>query len=254
MRPLRALFAAERVKWRKSWILVAAVLAPLCQVGFLGLLFWFSGSRVRMFKPGFQFWVELNCIAWNLVVMPITAALVSDLSWDQERLARAWNHLLVQPHAWRSHFAVKLLGHLVLLLGALALFAVTLTLGGHLLQRNTELLMGPLPLPFLLRFLGYSALALLPVVAFHTWLSMRVPGTWVACASALAGSWLAFRLIGKTPLLPLLPWGLAAQAALMFERWRVALPWVQTPLALVAAAVMVAVGLWDFARRRETAA
>ena len=35
-----------------------------------------SGSRKsgsHAFKPGFQFWLELNFVAWNLVVMPIAA-------------------------------------------------------------------------------------------------------------------------------------------------------------------------------------
>jgi hypothetical protein len=220
-------------------------------VGFLGLLFWFSESRIIMFKPGFQFWVELNFIAWNLVVMPITTALVSELSWDQERLARAWNRLLVQPFRWGDHFTMKILGHLTLMLGALVLFAVVLPLGGFLLQRKADLLMGPLPLPLFLRFLGYSALSLCPVAAFHTWLSMRVPGTWVACASALAGSWLALRLVGQTPLLALLPWGLAAQTSILFERWRL-LPWGQAPLALVVGMAFAVGGFWDFTRRRET--
>ena len=55
MTSIDAFFAAERVKWRKSWLLVTAILAPLCQAGFLAIIFWFSESRVRMFKPGFGF-------------------------------------------------------------------------------------------------------------------------------------------------------------------------------------------------------
>jgi hypothetical protein len=206
-----------------------------------------------MFKPGFQFWVELNFITWNLVVMPVTTALVSELSWDQERLARAWNRLLVQPFPWGAHFSVKILGHLTLMLGALALFAIMLPLGGFLLQHKAELIMGPMPLRFFLHFLGYSVLSLCPVVAFQTWLSMRLPGTWVACASALAGSWVALRLVDQTPLLVLLPWGLAAQTSILFERWRV-LPWGQVPLAIIMGLAFTVGGIWDFANRRETSA
>ncbi len=251
MRSLVTLFAAERVKWRKSWVLVAVVLAPICQVGFLGILFWFSESRLQMFKPGFQFWVELNFIAWNVIVMPITTALASELSWDQERLAKAWNRLLVQPFPWGAHFSVKLFGHLILMLGSLLLFAVFLPMVGFLLQTKVELYMGPMPSPFFLRFLGYSALALVPVVAFHTWLSMRVPGTWVACASALVGSWVSLRLVGSTQLMVLLPWGVAAQSSILFDRWRV-LPWALAGAGLAVGACLAVIGYWDFSRRRES--
>ena len=71
MSVLVSCFRAERVKWRKSWMLLTALLAPLCQVGFLFIIFWFSESRIRMFKPGFQFWLELNFVTWNLMLMPI---------------------------------------------------------------------------------------------------------------------------------------------------------------------------------------
>src|SRR5512133_704660 len=143
MTSLGSFFRAERVKWRKSWLLLTAILAPLCQTGFLAVIFWFSESRIRMFKPGFQFWLELNFAAWNLVIMPVIVALVCELSWEQEREARAWNLLLIQPVPRRTHYLVKALGHLALLLLSLALFALLLMLGGYLLQSRPRLLMGP---------------------------------------------------------------------------------------------------------------
>jgi len=99
---------------------------PLCQAGFLALLFWFSGSRIRNFNPGFQFWLELNFVAWNLVIMPIVVALICELSWEQERDARTWNLLLIQPVPRRTHYLVKAFSHLSLVLMALALLAILL--------------------------------------------------------------------------------------------------------------------------------
>ncbi|WP_257305031.1 ABC transporter permease [Geothrix campi] len=250
MTSLGAFFKAERVKWRKSWLLLTAILGPLCQTGFLAVIFWFSESRIRMFKPGFQFWLELNFVAWNLVVMPVIVALVSELSWEQEREARTWNLLLIQPVPRRTHYLVKTLSHLALLLLSLALFALLLLLGGLLLRDQPGLLMGPLPLATFARFAGYSALALVAIVAFQTWLSMRIPGLWIGLAAALAGSWFTQRLVGGSALVQLLPWGLAAHMAIMFERWR-ALPWAYAVGSLLSAGAMVALGALDFTRHHE---
>ena len=244
-------FRAERVKWRKSWLLVTAVLAPLCQSGFLAIIFWFSASRIRMFKPGFQFWLELNFVTWSLVVLPVAIALICELSWEQEREARAWNLLLIQPVPRRAHYLVKGLGHVVLVLMSQFLLALALLLLGFLLRTKAELLMGPLPLALLLRFLGYSVLASVAPVAFHTWLSMRIPGLWIALAAALAGSWCALHLVGVSTLVQALPWGLAAHMAIVFERWRV-LPWAQVPLSLLLAMILLMLGTFDFSRHRES--
>ncbi len=250
---LRAAFASERVKWHKSWVLVVAALAPLCQLGFLAILFWFSENRIQPFRPAFRFWLELNFVTWNLVVMPLAAALIAELSWEQEREARAWNRLLLQPLPRHTHYLVKALGHSVLVLGSLGLFVLVLGLLGKLLQTRPMLLMGPLPWGLLLRFAGYSALALLGVVAFQTWLSLRFPGLWISLTAALAGSWLAARLVGLSALVYALPWGVAAQMGIIFERWRV-LPWSWVPLGLLLAALLVALGAVDFVRRRDARA
>jgi hypothetical protein len=247
MTSLDALFAAERVKWRKSWLLVTVVLAPLCQAGFLAIIFWFSESRIRMFKPGFQFWLELNYVAWNLVVLPVAVALICELSWEQEREARAWHLLLLQPVPRRTHYQVKVLGHFFLVLLAQFLLALALLLLGFLLRSKPDLLMGPLPSALLVRFLGYSVLASVALVAFHTWLSMRIPGIWMALVTTLAGSWLALRLVGASALVQVLPWGLAAHMAIVFERWRV-LPWAQVPLSLLLAVLLLILGTLDFSR------
>ena len=250
MTALSAFFRAERIKWRKSWMLLVALLGPLCLTGFLAVVFWFSEERIRAFRPGFQFWLELNFAAWSLVVMPVLASLVCDLSWEQEREARGWNLLLIQPAPRRTHYLVKLLSHLSLVGVALVLFALLTLALGFLLRFQPGLLMGPLPIAAFLQFMGYALVASVGVVAFQTWLSMRVSGLWIGLAAALAGSWLTQRLVGASPLIQFLPWGLAAQSAIVFERWRI-LPWVQVPGGLAAAAAVVILGTLDFVRRHD---
>ena len=248
MSALGMVFRAERVKLRKSWPLLTAILAPVCQAGFLGVILWFSGERIRLFQPGFRFWLELNYMTWSLVLMPIAVALVCALSWDQEREARAWNLLLVQPQPCHTHYLGKLAGHLSLLLLAQTLLALALPLGGWILRLNPQLLMGPFPVGIWLRFAGFAALASVAVAAFQTWLSMRTPSLWAALTAGLAGSWLAVRWLNGPALTQLLPWGLAGQMVIIFDRQR-ALPWVRGVVSLAVAALLIGLGTADFSRQ-----
>ncbi len=248
MSTLGALFQGERIKWRRSWATVAAILPPLCQVAFLLLIFWFSEIQADALGPGFQIWYQVNSAAWNIIFMPITVALVCALSWDQEREARAWNRLLVQPHPCHLHYLAKLAGHLSLLLLAQILLALVLPLGGWLLQLNPTLLMGPFPMAIWLRFAGFAGLGSLAVVAFQTWLSMRFPSLFAALAAALAGSWLAVRWLDGPALAEWLPWGLSGQMVTIFDRHRV-LPWAHSLASLAAAALLIGLGTADFGRQ-----
>jgi hypothetical protein len=250
MNGLRTLLRAERVKLRKSWPLLVAILAPACQVAFLGVIFWFSESRVRFFKPGFRFWLDLQFVVWSLVVMPLATALICELSWEQEREARAWNLLLIQPFPRQGHYLAKALGHLSLAWLSLAIFALLLPIAGLVLCLNPKLFMGDLPWDIFGRNMGYCLLAPVAIVAFQTWLSFRIPGLWAGLASAIAGTWYAQTLASATWLVQLLPWGLAAQSPLVLERWQ-HLPWAFAFGNLFAAGILCALGTLDFVRQHD---
>jgi hypothetical protein len=251
MKPLAACFRAELVKWRKSWVLVTIVLAPLCQSGFLLIILWFSGDVVRRFRPGFEFWVELNYLAWNLVFMPIVAALVCGLSWDLEWEAKAWNLLLIQPVPRRTHYLVKLLSHLSLLGLAQLLLALLLIPEGLLLRAHLQWIMGDVAAGTLCRFAGFALLASIPLAAFQTWISKRFTGLGVALGSALGGTWLCARFAGKTAFLQLAPWGMTCQVIAFFDRWHRHIPWEYVPGSLLCAAIVMALGTLGFSRDRE---
>jgi hypothetical protein len=247
-------FPAERVKWRRSWALLPILLAPLCQVGILFVVFWFSETRVQTFRPGSRFWLEINFVAWNLVVMPLVSALTCALSWEQERAAHAWNRLLTQPVPTSHHFIAKLLSHQSLMLYSLAELVVATWIAGLLLHLQPGLLMGSMPMGLGAAFVGYSALATLGVVAAQTWVSSRTQNLWLGLGFAALGTWVAFRLgTGHTwgPLgASLLPWGAAAQVTVVFERWR-PLSWPSALLNLLATAALVVGGTLDFHRWRK---
>ena len=82
-----------------------------------------------------------------------------------------------------------------LALASQVLLALALPMAGWILTRNQGLLMGPFPAALWLQFAGYSILATAAVVAFQTWVSMRIPGLWGGLALAVAGAWLASRLL-----------------------------------------------------------
>ncbi len=238
---------AELLKNQKNWPLLVAILSPLCQVMFLAIIMWYSEDRVVQFRPGFKFWHELNFMAWNLCFMPISAALISALSWQTEDNARSWNHLMAQPVDPFMHYLAKLLIHYFLLLFSLFLLMLTHMPTGWILQKNPNLLMGPPLWKPLFIMGGYSILAMLPVVCFQTWLAMHFRGLWISLLIAMLGTWICVQWGGNT-FVQVFPWGLSAQAVLVFERWR-SLPWIYIPGALGCATLWGALGAFRFSIR-----
>lgn len=250
MTALALFFKAERVKWRKSWAMLMVLLAPLCQTGFLSTLMWFSEAQVKHFRPGFRFWFEISYLAWNLIMMPMVVALVSELSWGLEEESRTWDHLLAQPAPRQNHFVVKLLSHLSLVSASQLVLPLLLIISGVILRTNQNLYMGPLPYEILIQFAFFSLLAAIPLVAFHTWLSTRFPGLGIALATALAGTWLCVRLVGTSAWAQVIPWGMGSQMVLILDRSK-QLPWALLPGSLVFAVFIMVMGTFDFTRRKK---
>jgi hypothetical protein len=249
MSKLAACISAEMVKFRKSWPLLASILAPICLAGFIGVMFWYSSAVVVRFKPGYTFWLELNFAAWNLIALPAMAAAVSELSWAQDRDAQAWRHLLHQPMPRASQYIAKLAVHLMLFALSLALLFLSLLLGGWILQQNEALYMDALNVSLYFDFFLFSAAALIPVAAFQTWFSFRLPGAGPALCAALAGSWGAVKLMGSPIIVQFLPWGLTCQSVIFFESRKNVLPWDHCYGALALAAALALIGTFDFARQ-----
>ena len=248
---LASLFQAERIKWRRSWTFVVAVLVPLFQVFFLFMIFWFSEILVDRMGAGFPAWYKINYAAWNIIFMPVTATLVAVLSWDQEEEAGAWKHLFLQPVPRATHYLAKLLSHISLLFISQVLFASLLWIGGLILRKNLHYLeMGPALPGMLLRFALASLLASLPLIGLHTWMSTRMRGVGIGLGIALAGSWLSVQWAEKFLLVGLMPWGVSSQVVKAVQKgfgasWRLYLG------GLVCALILMAVGTLDFSRREE---
>jgi lantibiotic transport system permease protein len=246
MKALLRLFRAERIKWRRNWLLVLALLIPVCQVFFLFEIFWFSEVQVNRMGPGFPAWYFINHSAWNVMFMPILAALVAALSWEMEEDCAAWKHLLLQPINRSAQYVAKLVSHLALLGLAQVLFASLLLLGGLLLRsRVPNLQMGPVHPELVVTLTLASLLALLPVVSLHTWLSTRFPGVMSALVTTLGGTWLTLHLAGTTSLVYGSPWFAASQASELVQRSG-HLPWIQCLVGVACALTFLVIGYFDF--------
>ena len=257
---LNACFRAEMVKLRKSWPMLAAILAPICLVGFLGVIFWYSDEVVVRFHPGSRFLLDLNVAGWNLFVLPAVAAMMAELSWAQDRDASVWRHLLCQPRPRVAQYLAKLANLWALVaFSQILLFALVPPVRLILLKdRNPWIvwMMGQTDMALFWEFACFSLVASIPVVAFHTWFSFRLPGAGPALGVALVGTWASTKLVALTYLMPLLPWGLSGHAATIFDRYK-KVPWEYFPWkycygALSLSLALAMLGALDFKKHAFT--
>ncbi|MCL1893409.1 MAG: ABC transporter permease [Holophagaceae bacterium] len=247
MKPLIAGLRAELVKLRKSWPLLISILSPVCMVGFILVLFWFSDAVVIRFRPGYRFWLDLNFTAWNLIVLPVIAAVVTEMSWEQDKDAVAWRHILHQPIPTINFYLAKLLSNYMLFWGCILIMFLLLPLGGKILEKNEALPMGSLDVKLMFQYLIFTLSASIPIVTFHTWFSFRFSGSGPGLGFAILGTWGTMKLIGITDLIQLLPWGLSSHSSIIFERWKI-LPWNYCFGALAVTILFVYVGSIDFSK------
>jgi hypothetical protein len=242
-------YRAERIKWRRGWTLLATILVPFCQVGFLFLIVWFAEDRASLFGTGFHSWYKVNFIAWNLVSMPIVVALTTSLSWDLEAATRGWNHLFVMPVSRNLHFLVKFASHASLTLLAQTILGMLLIGGGLVLRINVPALsMGEVDLSLLLHYLTFSITAALPVVGLHTWFPSRYSSLGSSLGLALVGSWFTFQLSEPGLFICLLPWGLASQITNIALRARLPTQWMYVS-SILSATLCLLLGMYEFKHR-----
>jgi len=244
-------YLSEIIKHRKHWTIVVSVLAPFCQTTLLGMLFWFSEGVVFRFRPGAHFWIELSYLAWNLLFLPVLVALLTEFSWDLESNSKTWNHLLIQPIPRRMHYISKLLAHTTLAFLSQLLLVFLLLIGSMFLNKNIAAHWGSIPWALLGKFSAFSLLASLPIIVFHTWLSMRFPGLWLAILVAVGFIWIGTALVSNRVLIQVLPWGMASYGLVLFERWQRHFPWALFPGSILSALFIAYLSILDFARFRK---
>ncbi len=251
MRSFLVLYKAERIKLRRSWPMLAAVLIPVTLVGFMLLIFWYSEDRVEQIGAGFTAWYQVNFAVWNLFFFPAAMGLLGVLIWDVEGQAVSWKHLFLQPVPRWGHFAVKLMGLLSLAGLSLTIFVGTLLMAGCVLRLGVPTLrMGPIQPMLLARFTSASLVATVPLIAFHAWLPMRIRGLGANLIIAMLGTWLAFRVAEISPLGWFLPWGMSSQMVERIVKGHGSLLG-SVAAALLSAGLFMVIGFLDFVTQEE---
>lgn len=177
------LLQAEVLKYRRTPTLLLSVGVPLG----LGLLSWaiFTfGTGLSVLK-GSGAWENLRDLMtqmWIHMVLPFGAAIISSQVWGLETQDNHLKHLLVQPISRAQVYFTKLIALIALIaLGIVVMGAVYLGIGG--IRGFGE---GQQLLP-LLKTLGLSSFAALPLVTLHLWISMRVKAMALNISLAVLG-------------------------------------------------------------------
>lgn len=214
---LARIFRAERIKLRRSWPLLAAILTPLTSTGFLFVVFWFSFDLVKPQGSGFQTWYQINFLAWNLFLAPTLVALLGVLGWEMEEEAGAWKLLLLQPVPRYSHYAARALGLGSLVLLANLVFLTAVLLGGLGLRAGVpHLRMGAVNPGILLKLFAASYLASISIVALFLWLPTRLHGMGINLVITIIGAMFAFRIAGHSLFGMIIPWSGCSQIVGIF--------------------------------------
>lgn len=216
MNLLGRIYRSERIRLRRSWPLLAALLTPFSLASFLFTVFWFSFDLVKPQKSGFLTWYQISYMAWSLVFLPILATLMGTLSWELEAEAVAWRHRQLQPVPRWAHYASRMLGLGSLVVLANLIFLVAILAGGVLLRSGVpHLQMGAVQPWVLFRLAGASLAASLPLLAVCIWLPTRLPGMGLNLLATLLGCLWAFRTAGTSFFGMILPWGWISQVVSM---------------------------------------
>lgn len=248
---LLRLFEAERIKWHWNWATALAVIAPVSQVLFLFIFYWFLEEPRDPSWSGFPAWYQVNGNAWNLFFMPITVAFIASISWDLEDAAGKRRGLFLQPCSCAAHYAVKLASHLSLMLISQIFFFVFLLTAGLVLRQYVPLLkMGPIHPGMLLHLIGTSLAAVFPLVALHTWVSSNFKGLFATLVLATAGTWATAQLSGSA-LVYASPWCLATRSVALMEGTQTGTFGI-TLAALLISLLLALLGILDFRWRGKS--
>lgn len=198
---------AEGIKAKMDWPILVAVLAPIGQVLFLFLVFFYSEDRVLQFGTGYRGWFQVNLQSWTGFFLPMSLAILVYQVWETERQAQGWRHLFALPIPTRQVLAAKMLMLLIYLtISSLLLWGAVVGLG-KALAHFSHLRMGTPDWGRLGSMILVSWVGALPLVTFHAALAQTrlglggtlgvALGGLILCAQAASGSW----------LVALLPWG-----------------------------------------------
>ncbi len=231
--------SAETLKLKRALALWVAVLAPLLIV----LLQSMYVLRVRKLRG--DLWQNLmqGTMGWSILVLPLTAALLTALVNGIEHREGNWKKLYALPlPRWAVYGAKVTAAQLLLALSHGTLWCAMIAAGMLLHAALPQLAYGPVPLLPLLRRVALMHVAAGAMIAIHVWVSARAKSFTVPLGLGIAVVAVSLAA-ARDSAMTFWPWMFAANASSP-ERWVWALS-----LGAAGGIVVSALGAWDTGRR-----
>lgn len=210
---LRAL-SAERLKLRRTPVLLATIGAPLC----VALLAFAekASPQAAQFWPGVM---KITLTAWAIFMLPLLITLLTSLVAGLEHNNHAWKHLLALPAPRWAVFLAKFVAVAVLVLIATAVTMLGLFAVGYAkLAMNPALVGVPSPpVGTILIASGKLWMASWLVIALQSWVALRCAHFAIPIGVGIMGTFFSLFAAGSEYGL-YFPW-LQAWHATNPERW-----------------------------------
>jgi len=249
-------FITEAIKVRGTIALWLAVIVPLLAVVVFAVSL---SSREASFGMSWFQLKQTGLGLWFIFFMPVLIFFEAAFLASLEHEADQWKQLLTFPIARWIHFATKMAVCALLLSASFGLFVMGFTADLIIIGDRRNLPFG-LPWRELLLTTGAAFLASLPLVAIHTWLSIRFAGIVRAIGVGAAALTLGLMLIGTRGTLH----RVFEASVLWWYPWTLPLRTLDTRQGLsfthlASTAVIGSIGgvllgalvCWDLARREE---
>jgi lantibiotic transport system permease protein len=247
LRAFAGALAAERLKLRRTLALRMSLVTPAVVVVLCVLQFGLTEIPLAKGNPeqSWRAFAGASFALWAFLMLPLFVTLEAALLAGIEHGDRQWKHLLALPVPRSVHYLAKWAALAGLLFGAALAFTALIAAGGGVLMllRPEAGLGGWPPWGWLLRYCTGMVTAALFMAAIQLWVALRWGSFTIAVAAGMSATVAGF-LIGQSRFGHWFPWTMPVQ--LFAKAGHAAFALAASALG---AAVVLAISLWEFARR-----
>jgi hypothetical protein len=248
MTMLGRVLIAESLKIKRTLALAMVVLAPAFVVILQFLVTYSTADRIA--ETGRDYWpmlVQNSVMMWALLLLPLFIGLETALLAGLEHGEKNWKSLLALPVPRWTIYLGKLLVAVALLGAAHAVLAGGTLVSGatlHAWRPSLPLTVAPWS-PLIAPILRMTVACLLGVAVQH-WVSLRWQSFTAAMAFGVFAMFVGFVAAGSGDWGPRIPWSMPIYVL------RGADPTIRSvvpAVGLAGAALVTALGCWEFSRR-----
>ena len=247
---LARVLTTEFLKLKRTLALWMVLLAPFVVVLLHTLIGHFGAAQVIARHRDYARDLSQNVtMMWTLLLMPLFITLETSLLAGLEHADKNWKNLLALPSPrWTVYFSKLLVAASLLWLAHLVLIAGTIVAGHFLMWEKPGLLPNGLPLrPIIVPMAKVSVGVLLALTIQH-WVSLRWQSFTAAFGFGMMAMVLGFVAVNSGEWGPRVPWSMP----LHLVRAGGQEAWTMLLTSFAVAAIVAAVGCWEFSRRDVT--